>query len=155
MNALDLSLLPCSTPGCTHDDCKLWVHSRCHPKSPVWAIFNKATKDLRIRMRGLRSAYFDRRSPQPHQVMTLTQAMEIAMTELGKDEKETAARIALATKESPGGAIVQIPPGKEREVIERFKAIEVLRKACPDLQEAINNRATELMEARAKWTKNN
>jgi hypothetical protein len=41
LDALDLRLTPCATPGCAHDDCNLWLMQKCHPRAGTEAIFNK------------------------------------------------------------------------------------------------------------------
>lgn len=48
LNALDLTLMPCGTPGCTHDDCRMWLHSVCHPRHGTFAIFSKTTGNVQI-----------------------------------------------------------------------------------------------------------
>jgi len=48
LNALDLRLMPCATPGCTHSDCNLWLTQRCHPKAGTESVFDKNTGLLTI-----------------------------------------------------------------------------------------------------------
>lgn len=48
LTQLELDDLKCENPNCTHVDCDLTIHSRCHVKTPTWTKYSKATGVLTI-----------------------------------------------------------------------------------------------------------
>jgi hypothetical protein len=45
----DLNDRGCGTPNCGHDHSVLYLHSGCHPQTPTWAVYEKASGVLTIR----------------------------------------------------------------------------------------------------------
>lgn len=45
----ELSQMGCEMTGCHHDHNLVYFHGQCHPRSPVWAAYEKATGTLIIR----------------------------------------------------------------------------------------------------------
>ena len=40
----ELSQAKCASPNCTHDDCTIYLHGRCHIDSPTWTYYDKKSE---------------------------------------------------------------------------------------------------------------